>query len=83
MAGVVSHPCVDGLVGEVVQMRCGECAAEVAATAGVCSRCGGPIVGAAAVVADTVVADTVAGAVSDAALTMIMRSVWTARRASS
>jgi DivIVA domain-containing protein len=53
-----------------VQMRCRECAAEVAVTARVCSRCGAPIVGqpavvADAVVADTVVADTVVGAVSD------------------
>ena len=60
-------------------MRCRECAARVAATARVCSRCGAPIVGqgapivgpppvvADAVVADTVVADMVVGAVSDAA----------------
>ena len=53
-------------------MRCRECAAEVAVTARVCSRCGAPIVGqppvvADAVVADTVVADMVVGAVSDAA----------------
>ena len=50
-----------------VQMRCRECAAEVAATARVCARCGAPIVGQQPVVADAVVADTVAGAVSDAA----------------
>ena len=51
-----------------VQMRCGECAAEVAVTARVCSGCGAPIVGQQPpVVADTVVADTVVGAVSDAA----------------
>ena len=49
----------------VVQMRCRECAAEVAVTARVCSRCGAPIVGQPQVVADAVVADTVAGAVSD------------------
>jgi hypothetical protein len=45
-----------------VQMRCRECAAEVAVTARVCSGCGAPIVGQPPVVADTVVA-----AVSDAA----------------
>ncbi len=39
-------------------MRCGECAAEVAVTARVCSRCGARIVGQPSVVADTVVADT-------------------------
>jgi hypothetical protein len=55
-----------------VQMRCRECAAEVAVTARVCSGCGAPIVGqppvvADAVVVDTVVADTVVGAISDAA----------------
>jgi hypothetical protein len=51
-----------------VQMRCRECAAEVAAAARVCSRCGAPIVGQLPpVVVDTVVADTVVGAVSDAA----------------
>ena len=48
-------------------MRCRECAAEVAVTARVCSRCGAPIVGQPPVVADTVVADTVVAAVSDAA----------------
>jgi DivIVA domain-containing protein len=49
-------------------MRCRECAAEVAVTARVCSRCGAPIVGKPpVVVADTEVADTVVGAVSDAA----------------
>ena len=48
-------------------MRCGECAAEVAVTARVCSRCGAPIVGQQPpVVADTVT-DTVVGAVRDAA----------------
>ena len=48
-----------------VWMRCGECAAEVAVTAGVCSRCGAPIVWQQPpVVADTVVADTVVGAVT-------------------
>ena len=51
-----------------MQMRCRECAAEVAVTARVCSRCGAPIVGQPPVVADTVVADTVAGAVSDTAV---------------
>ena len=51
-----------------VQMRCRECAAEVAVTARVCSRCGAPIVGQPPVVADTVVADTVVGAVSDTAV---------------
>ena len=50
-----------------VQMRCRECAAEVAVTARVCSGCGAPNVGQAPVVADTVVADTAARAVSDAA----------------
>ena len=45
-----------------VQMRCRECAAEVAVTARVCSGCGAPIVGQPPVVADTVVA-----AISDAA----------------
>jgi hypothetical protein len=50
-----------------MQMRCRECAAEVAVTARVRSRCGAPIVGQ-QLVADTVVADTVVGAVSDAAL---------------
>ena len=50
-----------------VQMRCRECAAEVAVTARVCSGCGAPIVGQPPVVADTVVADTVVAAVSDAA----------------
>ena len=49
-------------------MRCRECAAEVAVTARVCSRCGAPIVGQPPVVADTVVADTVVGAVSDTAV---------------
>ena len=43
-------------------MRCRACAAEVAVTARVCSRCGAPIVGQPPVVADTVVAT-----VSDAA----------------
>ena len=59
-------------------MRCRECAAEVAATARVCSGCGAPIVGqwapivrrpagmADAVVAETVT-DTMVGTVSDAA----------------
>jgi hypothetical protein len=59
-------------------MRCRECAARVAATARVCSRCGAPIVGqeapivgpppamADAVVAETVT-DTMVGTVSDAA----------------
>ena len=47
-------------------MRCGECAAEVAATARVCSRCGAPIVGQPPVMADAVI-DTVVGAVSDSA----------------
>lgn len=51
-----------------VLMRCRECAAEVAVTARVCSRCGAPIVGQPPVMADTVVADRVAGAVSDAAV---------------
>ncbi len=45
-----------------MQMRCRECAAEVAVTAQVCSRCEAPIVGQPPVVADTVVADTVVGA---------------------
>jgi DivIVA domain-containing protein len=43
-------------------MRCGECAAEVAVTARVCSRCGAPIVGQPPAASDTVVA-----AISDAA----------------
>ena len=64
MAGVVSL-CASA-VGWV-QMRCRECAAEVAVTARVCSGCGAPIVGQPPVVADTVVADTVVAAVSDAA----------------
>ena len=56
-----------------VQMRCRECAAEVAVTARVCSRCEAPILGqppvvADTVVGDTVVGDTVVGAVSDAAV---------------
>ena len=42
-------------------MRCRECAAKVAATARVCSRCGAPIVGQPPAVADTVV-DAVSGA---------------------
>ncbi len=50
-----------------VQMRCRECAAEVAVTARVCPGCGAPIVGQPPVVADTVVADAVVAAVSDAA----------------
>jgi DivIVA domain-containing protein len=54
-----------------VQMRCRECAAEVAVTARVCSGCGAPIVGQPSVVADAVVAetviDTMVGTVSDAA----------------
>jgi DivIVA domain-containing protein len=50
------------LLGGWVPMRCGECAAEVAVTARVCSGCGAPIVGQPPVVADTVVA-----AISDAA----------------
>src|SRR5215217_344472 len=45
-------------------MRCRECAAEVAATARVCARCGAPIVGQ----PPPVVVDTVVGAVSDAAV---------------
>jgi hypothetical protein len=49
-------------------MRCRECAAEVAVTARVCSRCRAPIVGQQPVVADTVVGDTLVGAVSDAAV---------------
>jgi hypothetical protein len=58
--------------GGGVQIRCRECAAEVAVTARVCSGCGAPIVGqppvlADTVVADTVVADTVIAAISDAA----------------
>ena len=64
--------------GWVVQMRCSECAAEVAITARVCSGCGAPIVGQ-PVVADTAVADTVAdtvvGAVSDAAGTALPAGV--------
>jgi hypothetical protein len=50
-----------------VQMRCRECAAEVAVTARVCSGCGAPIVGHPPVVADAVVADTVVAAITDAA----------------
>ena len=49
-------------------MRCRECAAKVAVTAQVCSRCGAPIVGQPPVVADTMAADTVVGAVSDTAV---------------
>ena len=48
-----------------VQMRCRECAAEVAVTARVCSGCGAPIVGQQPVVADS--GDTVVAAISDAA----------------
>jgi DivIVA domain-containing protein len=44
-------------------MSCRECAAEVALTARVCSRCGAPVVGQ----QPPVVADTVVGAFSDAA----------------
>jgi len=51
-----------------VQMRCRECAAEVAVTARVCSGCGAPIVGQPPVVADTVAADIVVGANSDTAV---------------
>jgi DivIVA domain-containing protein len=51
-----------------VPMRCRECAAEVAAAARVCSRCGAPIVGQQPVVADTMLADMVFGAVSDTAV---------------
>jgi hypothetical protein len=59
---------VPGVAAGWVQMRCRECAAEVAATARVCSRCGAPIVGQPPVV-DTVVSDTmVVGAVSDPAV---------------
>ena len=43
----------------ITQMKCRECAAEVAVTARACSGCGAPIVGQPPVVADTVVADTV------------------------
>ena len=50
-----------------VQMRCRECAAEVAATGRVCSGCGAPITGQPPVVADTVVADTLVAAIGDAA----------------
>jgi hypothetical protein len=49
-------------------MRCRECAAEVAVTARVCSRCGAPILGQPPVVADTVMADPVVGGVSDTAV---------------
>jgi len=45
-------------------MRCRECAAEVAAAARVCPRCGAPIAGQ----QPPVVADTVAGAVSETAV---------------
>ncbi len=58
---------VPGVAAGWVPMRCRECAAEVAAAARVCSRCGAPIVGQQPVVADMVfgvVSDT---AVSDAA----------------
>ena len=48
-------------------MRCRECAAEVAVTARVCSRCGAPIVGQQPPVVAHTVTDTVVGAVSDAA----------------
>ncbi len=48
-------------------MRCRECAAEAAAMARVCSRCGAPIGGQPPVVADTMLADMVVGAVSDTA----------------
>src|SRR6478672_10482500 len=49
-------------------MRCRECAAEVADTARVCSRCGAPIVGQPPVAADPVVAAVSDTAVSDAAV---------------
>jgi DivIVA domain-containing protein len=49
-------------------MRCRECAAEVAAAARVCSRCGAPIVGQQPVVAAAVVTDTAVGADSDTAV---------------
>jgi DivIVA domain-containing protein len=48
-------------------MRCPECAAEVAAAARVCSRCGAPILGRQPPVVAGTVTDTVVGAVSDAA----------------
>jgi DivIVA domain-containing protein len=54
---------VPGVAAGWVPMRCRECAAEVAAAARVCSRCGAPIVG-----QQPVVADMVFGAVSDTAL---------------
>ena len=79
--------CGDGPLRFVagVQMRCRECAAEVAVTARVCSRCGAPIVGQPPVVADTVVADTVVGAVSDAAVSdaagKALPAGWPSRRA--
>jgi hypothetical protein len=50
-----------------VPMRCRECAAEVAAAARVCSRCGAPIVGQQPVVADMVFGAGSDAAVSDAA----------------
>ena len=59
---------VPGVAAGWVPMRCRECAAEVAAAARVCSRCGAPIVGQPPVVADAVVTDTAVGAVSDTAV---------------
>src|SRR5215207_6883439 len=59
-AGVVS---LWGSAVGLVQMRCRECAAEVAVTARVCSGCGAPTVAQPPVV----VADTVVAAISDAA----------------
>jgi DivIVA domain-containing protein len=54
---------VPGVAAGWVPMRCRECAAEVAAEARVCSRCGAPIVG-----QQPVVADMLFGAVSDTAV---------------
>jgi DivIVA domain-containing protein len=59
----------------ITQMRCRECAAEVAVTARVCSRCGAPIVAQLPVVADTAVTDTVVAAISDAAVKALTAGV--------
>jgi DivIVA domain-containing protein len=58
---------VPGVAAGWVPMRCRECAAEVAAAARVCSRCGAPIVGQQPVVADMVFGADSDTAVSDAA----------------
>jgi len=63
---VVYPTSVPGVAAGWVPMRCRECAAEVAAAARVCSRCGAPIVGQQPVVADMVFGADSDTAVSDA-----------------